>query len=261
MVEQEFVGIKRGRGLRIPCPRCGFVGGWIEKKKGKNNIYLYYVHPFRTPEGRKVKKCYLGPIKPKIGRLIYNWRVAQLVRKLRGYVYSFSIVIPSVIKVSILWEGILRGVARCRVCGSSEGLRPYYKLVTKETGNFIILCNKCRWKHYQDLQLRVQSCEVCGAVPSEDVHIDVHHLTRHDYGHAPENFMYLCRRCHKLAHQVMDELFKILDLWICSCGFKTESKLKLAEHIKQTHEAKTYPQVGRWIKDKCKHVVKYAWEV
>jgi hypothetical protein len=260
-MEQGVVNVKRRRGLRIPCPRCGSVGGWLERRKSKNNIYLYYVHAFRTPEGRKIKKCYLGPLRPKVGRLIYNWRVAQLVKKLRGHVYSFSIVIPSTVKLSILWAGILEGVARCRVCGSSEGLRPYYRMVTKEAGNFIILCNKCRWKHYPDLQLRVQACEVCGAVPSGDVYIDVHHLTRHDYGHAPENLMYLCRRCHKLAHRVTEELFKILDLWVCQCGFKTGSKLKLVEHIREAHEVKTYPQVREWIEKRCEHVVKYAWGV
>lgn len=51
------------------CPRCGLEYNWLERRKGKNNVYIYAVHY----EGkRNVRKCYLGAEKYKYIEHFYN---------------------------------------------------------------------------------------------------------------------------------------------------------------------------------------------
>jgi hypothetical protein len=42
------------------CPRCGSPYNYIDTRKVGGGVYYYAVHVEKTPEGRKVKKCYLG---------------------------------------------------------------------------------------------------------------------------------------------------------------------------------------------------------
>ena len=51
-------GLEPGR----PCPRCGLPIDFLERKRVRNQVYLYAWHYLRDENGkRKVKKCYLGP--------------------------------------------------------------------------------------------------------------------------------------------------------------------------------------------------------
>jgi len=45
-----------------PCPRCGLPIDFLERKRVRNQVYLYAWHYLRGPDGRRqIKKCYLGP--------------------------------------------------------------------------------------------------------------------------------------------------------------------------------------------------------
>ena len=43
------------------CPRCGERYSYIDRKKVRDQVYLYAVHYYKVGGKRKVRKCYLGP--------------------------------------------------------------------------------------------------------------------------------------------------------------------------------------------------------
>jgi len=46
------------------CPRCGLPIDFLERKRVRNQVYLYAWHYLRGPDGRRqIKRCYLGPEK------------------------------------------------------------------------------------------------------------------------------------------------------------------------------------------------------
>lgn len=52
--------VRRGRKPRNVCPRCGGVGGYIERREVDGRFYHYFVHVERHGGKRKVRRCYLG---------------------------------------------------------------------------------------------------------------------------------------------------------------------------------------------------------
>jgi len=56
-----------------PCPRCGLPIDFLERKRVRNQVYLYAWHYLRGPDGRRqIKKCYLGPEKYIHGQVTHE---------------------------------------------------------------------------------------------------------------------------------------------------------------------------------------------
>ena len=50
---------------------------------------------------------------------------------------------------------------------------------------------------------------------------------------------------------------KRVERWICKCGYKTDAKSYLIEHVMKKHGLKVYEDVRKWIWENCKHKVKW----
>lgn len=74
------------------CPRCGSPYNYIDKRKVGDGVYYYAVHVEKTPEGRKVKKCYLGSGSYRYVEQFQNLNLSGLIDEKRYLRYAINIL-------------------------------------------------------------------------------------------------------------------------------------------------------------------------
>jgi hypothetical protein len=83
--------MKSGKEEKI-CPRCGSPYNYIDKRKVGDGVYYYAVHVEKTPEGRKVKKCYLGSESYRYVEQFQHLSLSGLIDEKRYLRYAINVL-------------------------------------------------------------------------------------------------------------------------------------------------------------------------
>jgi len=117
-------------------------------------------------------------------------------------------------------------------------------LVQKIYGSKV--CPKCGQLGYGVAKIRQAGNSKKVKVCFEHVYIDVDGKKRH-------TSCYLGLEGEKIVIKG----HRRVEHWTCQCGYETDSKWQLIQHVREKHGLKAYEDVRKWIMENCKKKVEW----